>query len=305
MKSLYFAILFCAIFIYSSESIAAVTVMIVDAPDKTLLYSPIRITAVIENVGNSTEAISLDWGFEVNSGNEFIPLPRDWQYDGVENFVAILDPGEKYYISEFVGQTMESVFKKKGEGVYELRIILSGSGECPSYINKTYTLQRDLSAPGERAICWKGKVYSEPVKIAVENPNSKEDLEVLEFVKSGKALNLMGSTEDWSAPYPTRSNFSHSYRFLLDKYPNNYYTYVAGLHNAAGSGNSHLVLMQFLELQPQNPLRKYALLSLAEEEIHHHWPLDKRIDSDLPSSLREFIKQYKKEFESMEQAAKK
>ncbi|MCI0613969.1 hypothetical protein L0244_13365, partial [bacterium] len=273
-----------------------------DAPDKTPLYTPIRITGIIENAGNSTEAVSLSngWHFEINNGNEYVPLPDIYQYD-VGEHVVILSPGAKYYVSDYIG-SMESVLNQ--EGVYELRIVLAGFGQCiPSYINKPYTLERDFSAPGMRAIykCWQGKVYSEPVKIVVENPSSKDDLEVLEFVKSGKALNLLGATDDWSVRYPTRHNFSQSYGFLREKYPNNYYTFVAGLHFAAGSGNSHLLLKQLLELQPQNPLRKYALLDLAIEEINHNWPLDKNIESDLPASMKDFIKQYKGEFERFRQ----
>jgi hypothetical protein len=288
----------------SSSSNAEISVRIVDAPNTTLLYAPVRITAIVENTGNSTEAVSLTdaWSFEISNANEYLPVQSNYQYDVGEHVVVILSPGEKYYISNYIGDSMESVVNQ--EGVFELRIILAGSGQCiPSYINKPYTLERDFSAPGERTVykCWQGKVYSESVKVDVKNPNSKEDLEVLEFVKSGKALNLLGASDDWSVPYPTTNNFAQSYRFLIDKYPNNYYTFVAGLHLAAGSGNSDLILKQLLQLQPQNPLKNYALLSLAIEEINQKLPLDENIETDLPVAIKDFIKQYKEEFERLEQ----
>ncbi len=301
MRLFYLLTFFCGIFGYSIDSFAAISVSIVDAPEKTLAYAPVRITGVIENVGDFTEAVSLtdSWGFEIGDANEYLPLPSDYQYDVGEHFVVILHPGEKYYISKYLGEWMEPELKE--EGVYEVRIVLSGSGRCiPSLLSKPYGLERDLSAPGERAIykCWRGKVYSQPVKITIENPSSQEDLEVLEFVKSGEAFKLSGTTGIWSQSDPPRINFSRSYEFLLEKYPDNYYTFVAGLYAAPASGISHVILKQILELQPQHPLRRYALFALAMEEIDRDLPPEKAIETELPAAMKNLIQQYRDEAEN-------
>ena len=80
-----------------------------------MLYAPVRITGIIENVGNSTAAVSLTdgWGFELRNGNEFLPLRSDWQYDVGEHVVVILSPGEKYYISEYMDRMNQLLTKRE------------------------------------------------------------------------------------------------------------------------------------------------------------------------------------------------
>lgn len=295
MKILYFVLLL-AIFTYSTDSSAAISVTIVDAPESTLVYAPVQITAAIENIGNITEAVQITdgWDVEIGQANQYLPYSEDYQGDVGEHFVAILHPGEKYYVSKSLGPQFTN------EGIFEVRVIISGFGHCiPHRLSKPYSLERIPTPEGTRAVykCWSGKVHSRPVKIAVMNPAFEEDREVLEFVRSGQAFKLRATPGDWSQPHPTAVNFAHSYRFLLEKYPNNYYTFVAGLYASAASlgGHPHLLIKEVLDLQPQHPLREYALIKLAMEQIDRNLPLEKRIESDLPPSMKQFIEQHRDE----------
>ncbi|MCI0446421.1 hypothetical protein L0244_28155 [bacterium] len=311
MRWLYSIIFFFSTVFYSGNSLAGISLKLVDAPEESFVYAPVRITGMIENIGTSTEIVDLtkSWNFERRQNNEYVPLSVDQQnyFDG--DFAAVMEPGEKYFLSKDLRGENYKELQFAEEGIYEIRMVLSGTRQCrPKFLYKPHNLEHDASSKDEIYECWHGKIFSDPIKIMVWNARSLQDQDALNFVKSTIKLSDLHISDNKEAlrlltsePKPSAYHFAKAYETLRELYPDSYYTFVAGMYAAIVSiGDDVLFLKQILALQPQHPLRKYALIMQGIQGIHMDFKFSRAISSELNTEMLEYLKQYKDEHDNWE-----
>ncbi|MCI0448107.1 hypothetical protein L0152_33425 [bacterium] len=234
------------------------------------------------------------WFIEIGKPNEpLIDIP-DVQGLSVGDYVRWMQPGEKYLVQK------EIYFELTKEGVYELRAGLFSDGRCALHISgdEPYPLI-SVSTPGEVPLyqCWKGEIRSSAVSISVSKSGLAEDKESLQYILDYK--NYGAGT--------ISQKFNLAYLDLRESFPSSYYTYIAGLYNAASSGNQPGMLEEIMKQQPNHPLSVYTQMEWAisvminsldpKTEAWTVQSLPQLKDIKFPEAIQRFLDQKRNELE--------
>jgi hypothetical protein len=246
----------------STSLFADLTLRIVDCPRSVWIFSPLIITAELQNNGNSpllvpvTEFDGPGWTFEIKSNEQWKWYNTGFTACGIGSRLVWLQPGDRYLF-----QYDLNLLTVKQDTV-EVRASLNSSGECqqlsnvqppPKYPTKKI---RDIPEGVVSLIeCWKGELKSEPHKIDIELPDSESEQEILKEALAGKYSLLPQERGD----YTTLAN---SFRQLYQAHPKSFYTYAAAFYAPPSAYPApYIYSMPLLfEAQPNNPLTPYARL---------------------------------------------
>jgi hypothetical protein len=208
-----------------------------------------------------------------------------------------LKPGERRHFYFNIENRLETA------GVYEIRARFANKGECRMLVEdqnrqpfptKKFPADRQTAGDDPVALfeCWSGDVRSDLFHLSVSEPANDIDRQALAHFK--KMTGLRGGA------------FARVFPYLIENYPESYYTYVAGYHrDVAGGNGKRQVLQEMMTLQPNHPLSTYMKFYAAEKTIHivntkgrreyieGDIPDIKPTDLGLPPAMVDYLVEYK------------
>lgn len=273
-------------------AIADVTVRIVDIPTEVLRYSPVFVTARIENTGSAPVLIpitnltsnryTIELGTTADALTELQPLASTGGGD-----LRWLKPGEAWFVSHDIGPWLHRV------GEHVVRVGLTSTGECDYHATgaEAFPIDWVKKEPGLEIVrCWSGRSISDSIHVTVREPESSTDKSALEFVRSA-AFPVTCCLND---RFQLRLQFGVA--SLLEKFPTSHYTFVAALY---GANKCPDCLARLEVLQPTHPLRVYAKLqaALALLQSGQLSRVDDKYVADLrlPIGLKDYLEQERRE----------
>lgn len=268
-----------------SAASAEVLVRIADLPTTVLRYSPVFVTAAIQNTGAEAILVPVsglsDSRYVVELGRTEESLTEVAPFDSSGGGQAVLlPPGGIWYFRVDIGARVQDL------GAYVIQVGLTSTGECQFRPNATERGQVRAIDPNpfhETYACWAGRVLSPVAVFVVVDPTGPTDAAALEYVRSS----------EFPVSCCLNDRFNLRLQFgsaaLLQRFPASHYTYVAGLYAGAHDPEA---LAKLERLQPTNVLTPYLRiarsLALAEQGR-----TDEAVSSAaaIPDRLRPFVEQ--------------
>ncbi len=235
---------------------AEVTVEIVDYPSRILMYTPILVTAKVENTGTTPVLIPTTGD---SSTSHFIMTGATPEKFAVYNpvltdgggYTTWLKPGEARFFQVDVGHFW---FYELGRLYLKARI--QSNGKCLYIGTEEEALSRkvvDERMGFKWYECWSGSVTSDVVFVDIVEPDTIIDREALEYylsmdlpmpaMRGENGLRLLTARIELSERFPS-SYYDYAARFYA------YYLSVPGA--------------DLPELQPNHPLTPYLRFQLAQ-----------------------------------------
>lgn len=235
-----------------------IIISIIDAPNTTVVYSPVFITVSVTN--NSPLSITIPvqfnddqgWYLQISQANDHLEA----DHSIIQMDIPVwLFTGQSHFLQKEIGAELTT------PGVYEVRAILKSSGKC---LLAGVAAKKLGLTPGWQQ-CWSGSTKSDPVRILVTEAAGEEDKTILSGILAGKYKHNPTNNGHFHNP---KLLFSDSYPQLKAAFPNSQYTFAAGMWQAQVTpGRADEILQEMITLQPDNPLSEYAQMILS---IHQH-----------------------------------
>lgn len=283
----WFALL-VTLLLFNSAVWGVVDVQVVDSPSSVLRYSPILVTARVQNLGSEPVLIPAT---DNTVSRYFVEIGRSegslWELqmplsDGSSGAVVWLKPGESWLFQVDVGPWIPE------SGTHVIRAGLVSTGKCQYRATgkEAFPLKAVAKGPGYEAYeCWTGREVSGIRSIDIREPESAVDRDALAFVRSS----------EFPVDCCLEGRFYLRLQFgaasLLQRFPNSHYAYVGGFYAAEKSPDS---LQRLIDLQPAHPLTPYtrfrSALALIRSDPKKLSP--EQVSSlDIPAALKEYLLQ--------------
>lgn len=251
MKHLLVGISICLLAI---PAYADIVVRIVDIPTQVPQYSPVFVTASIENTGKDSVLVPANEfsgsNFEIGHSPDQLSTFLPFLATGGGRSVW-LHPGDVFYYRQDLNREMQNT------GRYFIRALLRSTGECqyrPSSPDDLPVVLLNDDPAVHIVQCWAGSVRSEIKEVEVVEPNGPTDGAALEYIKS----------EEYPVKCCINGRFQNriifGYGRLLNRFPTSHYTFVGAMFNAHSLPRE---LEKILKLQPEHPMAVYMRLGLA------------------------------------------
>lgn len=235
---------------------AGVIVQIGDVPAQVLRYSPVFVTASVQNTGSEPILIPAseigDSHFFLEIGHSPDALSVFAPHSGSGGGKSVwIKPGQSWYFRVEVGGAMQNL------GKYVLRAGLTSTGECRFPVQSPGdppAVKTNLSPVYPGYQCWTGSVLSDIFEVEVVEPDGPTDRAALEFIKS----------DEFPVKCCMENRFHHrilhGFGPLLERFPTSHYTFAGALWH--GSISPELA-EKILNIQPNHPMAVYLRLEWA------------------------------------------
>jgi hypothetical protein len=241
--------IFGALLLVALPAWGGLDIQIIDCPSRVLVYSPILVTAKIENRGSEPVLVPTSGYFiEYGPAPEALSAYRPVVTKG-GGAVVWLEPGSSWLFQVDLGG---SWVHKPG------RLFIAGAiksdGRCQHVATGAEPFPLKLvheTTVSKWYECWSGSASSTVEFIDIVGPDTAADREALAYYESPGFLSMRG--------YPNLGIWA-GHQQLMERFPTSQVTYGVTFHACDENPGC---LRQLLDLQPSHPLTPHTRLQLA------------------------------------------